>query len=309
MFSHPLRVCFVLLLTGCITACKLAVLVTDGGDVSSLSTTRDCAGGTICEFEITDSTFSEIFTAVPKPGYQFVRWRNGGADFFCADSVSPSCTLTNVGTAGNVAVEAIIASFQLFHIMPVFEFIGIDSDLDGMQDHVDDDDDNDGILDVDDACPLDPDPTCGGTVMVEQLIADTCWTVSADVGNAAAQSFVAPANGTITEIGFAIEGDGAANNLIILEGDVDGVALYFQAIATPDIAAGTAAIVPYTLEVPLAVTSGQQYTIAIDDTGGFGLRFCGSSANPYASGHAYEIEFFSSTPFVSRDAAFSVSIE
>jgi len=292
-----------------ISGCKLAVIVTEGGDVQSLSSTRDCAGGNVCEFEITDTTFSESFTAIPKAGYQFVKWRNGGSDFFCPDSLNAACNLSNVGGAGIPAIEAVVASFMIFHIMPIFEFVGIDTDGDGIKDHLDDDDDNDGLLDGVDPCPLNPDPACGALAVLEQLIADTCWTVNADVGNAAAQTFIAPATGSLTEIGFAIQGDGASTNLIILEGDINGSALFFQAISTPVISGAPATMVPYTLGVPLAVTAGQLYTISIADTGGFGLRFCGSSANPYIGGNAFQVELFSSTSFPADDAAFRVTIE
>ena len=40
--------------------------------------------------------------------------------------------------------------------MPTFEFVGIDSDGDGIKDHIDEDDDNDGIFDEFDPYPLDP---------------------------------------------------------------------------------------------------------------------------------------------------------
>ena len=305
-----LRFLIVALASLALSACKLSVIVTGGGDVQSLSGTRDCAGGNVCEFEITDTTFTESFTAVPRDGYQFVKWRKGGSDFFCPDSPNASCILSNVGGAGNTAIESIVASFAMFHIMPVFEFVGIDTDEDGIKDHLDPDDDNDGLLDGVDPCPLNPDPACvASSVVLEQLIANTCWTVSVDVGNAAAQTFIAPATGSLTEIGFAIQGDGASTNLVILEGDINGSTVFFQAINTPVISGAPAAMMPYTLNVPLAVTSGQLYTIAIDDTGGFGLRFCGSSANPYDGGNAYQVKYFSSTSFPADDAAFSVTIE
>lgn len=150
-----IRALLVLGMATAVSGCKLAVIVTGEGDVeSSLSETRNCAGGSVCTFEVTDTTYTESFTAIPREGYEFVKWRAGGSDFFCADSVNPTCTVSNVSMAGNAGIEAVIASFQLFHIMPIFEFVGIDTDGDGIKDHLDDDDDNDGVLDDLDNCPL-----------------------------------------------------------------------------------------------------------------------------------------------------------
>ena len=290
-----------------LSGCKLGVIVTEGGDVESASDIRDCAAGTVCEFEINDTNFTDAFTAVPKDGYQFVKWR-GGSDFFCADQVNPTCALSNVGGAGNATIEAVVASFQLFLIMPVFEFVGIDTDEDGIFDHLDPDDDDDGIPDGDDPCPLNPDPLCGPAAVVEQLLSDACWTVNADVGNAVAQSFIAPASGTISEITLAVQSDAADANLVISEGDINGSVVFFQALGGPPINNSTAAMTPFTLNTPLAVSKDQLYTVAVTDSGGFGLRFCGTSTNPYADGNAYQMELFSTTAYPSDDAAFSITI-
>ena len=57
--------------------------------------------------------------------------------------------------------------------MPIFKDVGIDTDNDGERNELDEDDDNDGIFDVDDACPLDPSPGCSmgdpitDTVMID----------------------------------------------------------------------------------------------------------------------------------------------
>jgi hypothetical protein len=149
-----------------LTGCKLVVHVTSGGDVQSASGTRNCAGADLCEFEITDTNFTDSFTATPREGYVFSRWHKGDG-FFCAGSTNPTCALSNTGAAGNTGIEALIDSQEMFHIMPIFEFVGIDTDGDGIKDHLDEDDDNDGIFDIDDPYPLDPtrpgdDDTCGG---------------------------------------------------------------------------------------------------------------------------------------------------
>jgi len=141
-------------LVSVLAGCKIAVMVPSGGDITSASGTRNCVGGSLCEHNITDSTFNESFTAVARPGYVFTKW-NSGSGFLCANSTNPTCVISNVGTAGNAVIEAVIATGQFFYAMPLFEFVGIDTDGDGQKDHVDADDDNDGLLDADDSCPLD----------------------------------------------------------------------------------------------------------------------------------------------------------
>lgn len=117
------RLLLVLLLSFSLAGCKLAVIVVEGGNVDSLSGSRDCLAGNNCVFQVTDTDFSETFTAVPLPGWRFLRWNSGG-DFFCQDITSTQCVLSNTGAAGNPLVEAVIATEKSFYIMPVFEFVG-----------------------------------------------------------------------------------------------------------------------------------------------------------------------------------------
>ena len=79
-----------------LAACKLAVIVTSGGDVQSASNTRNCSAGNVCEFDIKSDDFNETFTAIPRPGYEFEKWQSG-KDFNCADSTDPVCVISNVG--------------------------------------------------------------------------------------------------------------------------------------------------------------------------------------------------------------------
>ena len=147
-------------LAGSLTGCFLEVIVPTGGKVTSLSSTRDCAESRNCVIEITDATFSEAFTAIPEVGYVFSKWMGGG-DFLCADSTDPVCTVSNTPVAGDSRWDSTIASYFTLFLMPVFENVGIDTDGDGLRDELDEDDDNDGVFDADDHCPLNPDLSCG----------------------------------------------------------------------------------------------------------------------------------------------------
>ena len=153
MISRLFRLMTFLAITTLVSSCKLAVMVPSGGDVSSTSGNRNCAGGSLCEFNITDSTFNETFTAVARPGYAFSKW-SAGPGFLCANSTNPTCVISNVGSEGNAIVEGVIATGQHFYAMPLFDFVGVDTDGDGTKDHQDADDDNDGVIDTLDNCPL-----------------------------------------------------------------------------------------------------------------------------------------------------------
>jgi hypothetical protein len=135
-------------------------MVSSGGDVTSLSGTRNCAGGSLCEFNITDKTFNESFTAVARPGYVFSKW-SAGEGFQCANSINLTCQINNTGLpSGNAAIDGVIASDQILYIMPLFTFVGLDTDGDNIKNHLDLDDDNDGVQDLDDTCPLNVNPVC-----------------------------------------------------------------------------------------------------------------------------------------------------
>ncbi|CAA0118197.1 Uncharacterised protein [Halioglobus japonicus] len=114
-----IRILLVIGIVSLLAGCKLATIVTTGGDVFSLSDIHNCYGGKVCEIEVTDTTFSESFTAIPRAGYAFSHWAKG--DFFlCANSTEPTCTVSNVNMAGNTPAEAVIASDKMYYIMPVF---------------------------------------------------------------------------------------------------------------------------------------------------------------------------------------------
>ena len=102
-----------------ISGCKLAVIVAEGGEVQSLSS-GVCAAGRVCVHQISDTSYSERFTAAPDAGWEFVKWSTGGG-FFCEGSTDPICELSLSGTEGVAAIEQIVASSKTFYIMPIFE--------------------------------------------------------------------------------------------------------------------------------------------------------------------------------------------
>lgn len=109
------------LVSFCLLAgCRIGASVFEGGDILSASGTRHCFEGGTCEFRIEDPDFSESFTARPRTGFEFSKWKSGEG-FLCGDSVDPTCT---VALPGGEAAEAIIALDKMFYIMPEFVCVG-----------------------------------------------------------------------------------------------------------------------------------------------------------------------------------------
>ena len=171
MVLRLLKLITLLIGVSLMVGCKLAVMVPPGGQVQSSSGTRSCDGGTegkFCTFDLSAVSlpYSESFTALAKPGYQFEKWQDGGG-FQCANSTSPTCT---VAIADDPFGAIVRAMFDMGRIMPIYKDIGIDTDSDGVRNELDDDDDNDGILDIHDSCPLDPSPDCSiGTPITDTV--------------------------------------------------------------------------------------------------------------------------------------------
>lgn len=181
MLHRSTQLALALSLSFLATGCKVALTVTSGGDVTSLSGANDCAGGSLCEYEVTDTNFSETFTAVPRAGYVFSKWQ-GGAGYLCAESTNPTCTISNAPLEGlpeaqRDVADTVIASGVYYYAQPLFTFVGIDTDADGTKDYLDPDDDNDGVLDADDNCPLEGPNLDGFGCPVEPPGSVNCATI------------------------------------------------------------------------------------------------------------------------------------
>lgn len=167
----PYWLAWILPMIMAITGCKVEAIATQGGNIVSLSGSRDCAESNTCSFTILATPYSESFTAVAKPGYEFVKWHFGDR-FLCGGWADPTC---EINLADDAAGNSVVALFKTAYIMPEFRFLGLDFDGDGVLDHLDEDDDNDGLLDETDLCPLNVDPECKGTIQDTVTVGARQW--------------------------------------------------------------------------------------------------------------------------------------
>lgn len=113
------KILIVLVVSIVLAGCKLDVVVGEGGMVQSTSKTRDCATASNCTFEVTDTSFTETFTAVALPGYKFERWQKG-PEYLCFKTTDPTCKLSNTAYKDVPEMKAMIASDAVYKIAPVF---------------------------------------------------------------------------------------------------------------------------------------------------------------------------------------------
>ena len=117
--DQTLKFLLLLSITVLIAGCKLAVIVVEGGEVESYGQ-GFCVAGTICIVEVPDTNFSDTFSAQPYEDWYFHKW-NSGNGFFCGGSASSTCYLSLQQFEGNQAVEDLVASSEVFYLMPVFK--------------------------------------------------------------------------------------------------------------------------------------------------------------------------------------------
>jgi hypothetical protein len=113
------RIFLLLISIGLMAGCKLAVIVVEGGEVQSTGS-GTCVAGNICIADVTDPNFSETFTAVPSEGWYFQKW-NSGDRFFWGNALDPKRTLSFEGYEESKAVEDMVASSEVFYLMPIFK--------------------------------------------------------------------------------------------------------------------------------------------------------------------------------------------
>ncbi|MEM8562861.1 MAG: hypothetical protein AAGF57_11535 [Pseudomonadota bacterium] len=104
---------------GVLAACKVEIIVPEGGRVISDSLT--CRGGNTCTVDVTDTNFDETFRAIPAADrYTFTGWLRADRHF-CGDWMG-SCSLSTQLFEGNDAWMALLNDDEeVFYLMPKFE--------------------------------------------------------------------------------------------------------------------------------------------------------------------------------------------
>ena len=104
-------------LCAALTACKVVVIVPEGGKVI----TEDgfiCLAGETCEIDVSDTDFDSTFTAMPDEGVTFQRWKKNPG-YLCGGLTRP-CRLSTTGFPGNDNLLEILASDDEFFLEPIF---------------------------------------------------------------------------------------------------------------------------------------------------------------------------------------------
>jgi hypothetical protein len=119
MIKKSVLILLFVCITSIMAGCRLAVIATEGGDVGSQGS-GTCFEGMICITEVPNTNFWDNFEAVPNEGWYFHKW-NSGDRFFCGDDTLPMCELSFDPLEGNQSVRDLVASSELFYLMPVFK--------------------------------------------------------------------------------------------------------------------------------------------------------------------------------------------
>lgn len=115
----------VIAMTMLIGACKVRILVPEGGQVVSSSGSFNCPALGDCEIDVLDIYFDEVFAANPESGWRFSYWSPvfrglcGGA--------KGSCHLTTRGFQFNPELMSLLESDAVFYLVPVFERVAPES--------------------------------------------------------------------------------------------------------------------------------------------------------------------------------------
>ncbi|KAA1194086.1 hypothetical protein F0M18_01180 [Pseudohalioglobus sediminis] len=113
-----LRLICIALISLAVCACKVEIIVPEGGRVLTESGAYNCSEGKTCTIDVVDIFFDEVFQALPEEGYLFEGWkkRDNG---FCGGK-DEACSLSTKDFAGNDLLLAILESDETFFLQPVF---------------------------------------------------------------------------------------------------------------------------------------------------------------------------------------------
>ena len=68
------RILLIILVCSLTVACKIEIVVPEGGSVRSDSGAYICSSDQKCTVDVVDAFFQETFRAIPDEGYEFTNW-------------------------------------------------------------------------------------------------------------------------------------------------------------------------------------------------------------------------------------------
>jgi internalin A len=99
--------------------CKIQITVPEGGAVTSVSGNYGCSENDVCTIEVTDTSFSEVFRAVPNETWVVVGWKKGPY-YFCGNRID-YCQLSTRGFGSNDGLMEMLESDTVWYLEPKFE--------------------------------------------------------------------------------------------------------------------------------------------------------------------------------------------
>lgn len=114
----PLKALLVIILTAFTSACKINIIMPEGGRVVS-SGGLSCEEGQSCAVDVSSTQFDQTFSAQAKPGYRFSHWRKNHR-FFCGGQATP-CHLYTTAFGTNAGLLSFLSKpDEIFYLQPVF---------------------------------------------------------------------------------------------------------------------------------------------------------------------------------------------
>lgn len=102
-----------------ISACKVEVVVPEGGSVAQISRHRFlCDEGETCQIDIRDAVFNDYFAADPRPGWKFDGWAKGDRHLFGGSRENP--VRLSTWRFPDTGLMDILRSEQVFYLRPKF---------------------------------------------------------------------------------------------------------------------------------------------------------------------------------------------
>ena len=122
-FSATWKVALLALMSTFLLACKIVVVVPEGGKVVT-EDGFECLAGQICIIDVSDDTFDSTFTAMPDGDHTFTRWLSRNRSF-CGNQSGP-CKLSTVGFDQDARLMDVLGKDLQFFLQPVFVPFDVD---------------------------------------------------------------------------------------------------------------------------------------------------------------------------------------